>query len=149
MGRITWNVLGFHLVEALPNGRHCNAEYYRDNILTELIRLRPQAGERNLVIHADNANPHTAQRCHTFCAENGLRLAIHPPYSPDFGPSDFFLFDYVKDCLPGIVFASHEELLAGIREELDEIPPETLPHVFEPWIERLQWVSQNSGEYYR
>jgi hypothetical protein len=55
MVRIAWNALGFYLAEALPKGRHFNAEYYRDNILTELIRLRPQAGERNLVIHADNA----------------------------------------------------------------------------------------------
>jgi hypothetical protein len=32
---------------------------------------------------------------------------------------------------------------------LDEIPPETLPRVFEHWIERLEWVSQNNTEYYR
>jgi hypothetical protein len=55
MVTIAWNVLRFHLVEALPKGRRFNAEYYRDTILTQLIRLRPQAGERNLVIHADNA----------------------------------------------------------------------------------------------
>jgi histone-lysine N-methyltransferase SETMAR len=131
MVTIAWNVLGFHLVEALPKGRRFNAEYYRDNILTELIRLHPQAGERNLVIHASNASPRSAQKCRTFCAENGLPLATHPPYSPDLAPSDFFLFDYVKDCLQGIVFASREELLAGISEVLDEIPPETLPRVFE------------------
>jgi hypothetical protein len=146
---IAWNVLGFHLVEALPKGRHFNAEYYRNNILTQLIRIRPQAGERNLVIHADNASPRAAQKCRTFCAENGLLLAIQPPYSPDLGPSDFFLFGYVKDCLQGIVFVSREESLAGISDVLDEISPETLPRVFEHCIERLEWVSQNNGEDYR
>jgi hypothetical protein len=68
---------------------------------------------------------------------------------PDFAPSDSFLFGYVKDRLQGIVFASREELLAGISEVLHEIPPETLLRVFEHWIERLEWVSQNDGEYYR
>jgi histone-lysine N-methyltransferase SETMAR len=149
MVTIAWNALGFHLVEALLKGMHSNAEYYRDHILTKLIRLRPQAGERNLVIHADNASPHPAEKCRTFCAENGLRLATHAPYSPDLAPSDFFLFDYVKDRLQRIGFASREELLAAITEVLDEIPPETLPRVFEHWIERLEWVSQNNDESYR
>jgi hypothetical protein len=45
---------------------------------------------------------------------------------------DFFLFGYVKDRLQEIVFTSHEELLAGISEVLDEIRLETLPRVFEP-----------------
>jgi transposase len=138
--------LRFHFVEALPKGSCFNAEYYRDNILTELIQLRPQAGERNLVIHADNPSAHTAQECLTSCAENGLQLATHPPYSPDLAPSDFFLFGYVKNRLQGIVFASREELLAGISQVLDDIPPEALPRVFEHWIERLQLVSQNNSD---
>jgi transposase len=149
MVTIAWNALGFDLVEDLPKGRRFNAKYYRNNILTELIRIRPRAGERNLVIHADNASLHTAQKCRTFCAENGMRLATHPPYSPDLALSDFFLFGYVKDRLQGILFASREELVAGISEVLDEIRPETLPRVFEHWIERLEWISQNNGEYYR
>jgi histone-lysine N-methyltransferase SETMAR len=149
MVAIAWNALRFHLVEALSKGTRFNAEYYRDNILTELIRLRPQAGQRNLVIHADNASLQTAHQCRTFSAENGLRLATHPPDSPDLAPSDFFLFRYDKDRLQGIVFASGEESLPGISEVLDEIPPETLPRVFEHWIERLELVFQSSSEYYR
>jgi histone-lysine N-methyltransferase SETMAR len=141
MVTIAWNALGFHFVEALPNGRHFNAEYYRDNILTELIQLRPQAGERNPVIHADKASAHTAQQYRTFCAENGMRLATHPPYSPDLAPSALFLCGYVKDRLQGIVFAVCEELLPGISEVLDNLPRETLTRVFEHWIERLEWIS--------
>jgi hypothetical protein len=34
-----------------------------------------------------------------FCEENELRLAPHPPYSPDLELSDFFLFGYVKERL--------------------------------------------------
>jgi hypothetical protein len=32
--------------------------------------------------------------------------ALHPPYSPDLVPSDFFLFDFVKERLKGMVFPS-------------------------------------------
>jgi hypothetical protein len=82
MVTIAWNPLGFHLVEALPKRRRFVAEYYRDNILTELIRLCPEAGERYVAIHADNAGPHTAHKCRIFapkmdCAPPG----IHPTRS--------------------------------------------------------------------
>jgi hypothetical protein len=40
-----------------------DAEYYHVNILTELLPLRPQIDRRRLVIHADNARPHTARKC--------------------------------------------------------------------------------------
>jgi hypothetical protein len=33
MATIGWNPLGFNLVESLPKGRICHAEYSRDHIL--------------------------------------------------------------------------------------------------------------------
>jgi hypothetical protein len=81
-------------------------------------------------------------------AENGLRLAPHPPSSPDLPPWEFFLDEDVNSPLQGIVFQSQEVLLAGIKEVLDEIPGENLECVFEHWMERLEWVSQNNGDDY-
>jgi hypothetical protein len=63
MVTIAWNPLGFHLLDALPKRNTFDAEYYRVNILTKLLPLRPQVDERRLVIHADNAKPHTARTC--------------------------------------------------------------------------------------
>ena len=34
----------------------------------------------------------------------------HPPYSPDFAPSDFYLFPYFKEHLGGQRFASNKEV---------------------------------------
>jgi hypothetical protein len=50
---------GFHLLDALPKGNTFNAEYYRVNILIELLPLRLQVDGRRLAIHADNARPYT------------------------------------------------------------------------------------------
>jgi hypothetical protein len=96
---MAWNPLGFHLIVALPKGRSFNAEYYRDNVLAALTQFQPEDDGKKLVVHAYNARAHTAQKCRTFCEENGLRLAAHPPDSPDLAPSDFFLFGYVKERL--------------------------------------------------
>jgi hypothetical protein len=51
----------------------------------------------------------------SFCEENRLRLAVHPPYSPDFAPPDFFLFGHIKHYLQEIAFPSREGLLAAIH----------------------------------
>jgi hypothetical protein len=113
---IAWNPLGFPLIVALPKWRTFNAEYYRDNILAALTQLQPEDDGRKLVVHADNARDYTAQKCRTFCRENGLRLAPHSPHSLDLAQSDFFLFGYVKECLKRMVFSSYEEFLDAIGE---------------------------------
>jgi histone-lysine N-methyltransferase SETMAR len=115
---IPWDPLGFPLIVAFPKGRIFNAEYYRDYILAALSQFQPADVGRKLVVHADNARVHTAQKCRPFCEEDGLRLALYPPYSPDLAPSDFFLFGYIKERLKGMVIPSCEELLEAIGEVL-------------------------------
>jgi hypothetical protein len=114
MVTIAWNPLGFHLVKVFSNDNNYNAEYYRDDILTTLIQFLQEAGGTKFILHADTAKPHSTQKCRPFCAENGLRLATHPLYSPDRAPSDFVLFGHVKNRLQVNVFPSHGELLIGI-----------------------------------
>jgi transposase len=126
------------LIVALTKGRTFNTEYYCDNILAALTQLQPEDDGRKLVVHADDARVRTAQKCRTFWEENGLRLALHPPYSPDLTPSDFFLFDYVKERLKGTMFPSYEELLDAIGEVVTGIESEILTAVFEHWMERLE-----------
>jgi hypothetical protein len=145
---ITWHPLGFHLLDAPPKSNKFIAEYCCVNLLTELLPLRLAVDGRRLVIHADKARLHTARKCQTFCQEIRLHLVIHPPYSIDCVPSDFFLFGYIKHGLQGIAFPSHEELLATIHEIARAIPRPTLEDVFRHWMERLESVSQNNGDNY-
>jgi hypothetical protein len=84
---------------------------------------------------------------HNLLCRNALWLASHPPHSAVLAPSEF-LFWHVQHCLQGTIFRSREELLAAIREIVTAIPPGTLHCVFEHWMERLEWVSQNNGDYY-
>jgi histone-lysine N-methyltransferase SETMAR len=148
MVTIAWNPLGFPLIVALPKGCTFNAEYYRDNILAPLTQFQPEDDGRKFAVHADNATVHTAQKWRTFCEENELRLAPHPTYSPYLALSNFFLFSYVKERLKGMVFPSYEELLDAIGKVVTGIESETLTAVFEHWMERLEWMSKNNGDYY-
>jgi hypothetical protein len=135
---MAWNPLGFYFLDALPKANTFNAEYYRANILTELLLLRPQVDERRLVIHADSVRPSTAGKYRAFYKENRLRFTVHPPYLPDLASSDFFFFEHIKHFLPGIAFPSYEELLAAIHEIVGAIPQPTLDGIFQHWMERLE-----------
>jgi transposase len=148
MVTIAWNLLGFHFLDAVPKDNTFHAEYDRVHILTELLPLRPQVNRRRLVIHADNARPHAARKWWAFCEENQLRLSVHPPYSPNLAPFNFFLFGHIKHYLQGIAFPSREESLAAIHEIVGAIPRPTLEDLFRHWMERFESVSQNNGDYY-
>jgi hypothetical protein len=47
-----------------------------------------------------------------------------------------------------MVFPSYEESLDAIGEVVTGIESENLTPVFEHWMERLEWVSKNNGDYY-
>jgi hypothetical protein len=47
-----------------------------------------------------------------------------------------------------MVFQSYEELLDAIDEMVTGIESETLIAMFEHWMERLEWVPKNNGDYY-
>jgi hypothetical protein len=83
----------------------------------------------------------------SFLQRKSAPLRRTPPYSPDFTPSDFFLFGHIKYCLQGISFPSREELLAAIHEIAGAVPRPTLKDVFRHCMERLEWDSQNNGDY--
>jgi hypothetical protein len=57
MVTIAWNPLGFHLLDEFPKGNTFNVEYYRVNIITELLPLRPQVDERRLLFMLTTQNP--------------------------------------------------------------------------------------------
>jgi histone-lysine N-methyltransferase SETMAR len=149
MVTIVWNPQSFHLVDALPKGQKFNANYSIDRILQSLLESRSTGRGPGLIIHADNARPHTIRKIFEFCQENRLEMAPYPPYSPNLAPSDFFLFEHVKHILEGAEFPSEEILLAAIQRVSSDLTGDILRAVFAKWVERLNWAALNEGHYYR
>jgi hypothetical protein len=88
--------------------------------------------ERKLLVHADNARPHTVKLSTQYFNENRMKLAPHPhtPYSPDAASSDFDLFRYVKRCLTGLSFEDADQLLVAVKSVPEGIEKVTLQAVF-------------------
>lgn len=66
----------------------------------------------------DNARLHSGPRTGAGTATIGWTFLPHPPYSPEFAPSDSHPFGLLKDALRGRRFADGDELKHSAREEL-------------------------------
>jgi histone-lysine N-methyltransferase SETMAR len=147
---IVWNSSGFHLINVLSKGFKFNATHYVTNILSSLADWRKvQAGgsTRRLIVHADNARPHSAQIMEQLLKQNRMKRAPHPVYSPNLAPSDFYLFGHVKQLLAGHEFPDAEALLEAVRAILGGIEKVTLERVFLAWVERLRKCIAIDGDY--
>jgi histone-lysine N-methyltransferase SETMAR len=110
--------------QVLEKGRKFNAGYYIAEILEPLSQwclIETAGNERKLLVHADNARPHTAKLSTQYFNENRMKSVLHPPSSPDLAPSDFYLFGHVKRCLAGLSFEDADQLLAAVEGVLEGI----------------------------
>jgi histone-lysine N-methyltransferase SETMAR len=148
---VFWSPLGFSLVEILPKGERFNAEYFCLQILAGIVDRRPvetaEDMKRKMVLHFDNASPHTARLSSDYMNHNRLKRAPQPPFSPDLAPSDFYLFGKVKTALMGATFEDAEQLLQAVMAVLNGISRDELERVFEEWLVRLDACVQQGGDY--
>jgi hypothetical protein len=73
MLRIVWNRRGFHLSQVLEERRKFKAIFYRAEILLPLSEwrsIKADGDERTLIVHAENARPHTAKVSTQLLEEN-------------------------------------------------------------------------------
>ena len=63
------------------------------------------------LFHQDNAPCHKLIAMMAKLYEFYLKLLLHPPYSPDLAPSDYWMFLDLKRMLQGKRFGSNEEVI--------------------------------------
>jgi histone-lysine N-methyltransferase SETMAR len=91
-----------------------NAEFYCNVFLRLREDIRGKRPELwcvgNWLLHDDNAPSHRALVTREFLAHKGIITLLHPPYSPDLAPCDFFLFPKMKLQLQGRRYGRVEEI---------------------------------------
>ena len=107
---IFWDSEGVVHTEFLEQGNTVNSTKYVNTLEKLKARLRRVRSEKVSIIHHDNTPPHTSLETRTALDCLGLRTLLHPPYSPDLAPSDFFLFPKLKDCLKGNRYQRDEDV---------------------------------------
>jgi hypothetical protein len=76
-----------------------------------------------------------------------MKSVSHSPYSPDLGPSDFYLFGYVKRCLAGLSFQVVDHVLAAVEGILEGIEKVIFQAVFLEWMDRFRKCIATNGGY--
>ena len=125
----------------VPKGITVTGSLYADNILPEVFSAFKEMSGRDVMLHHDNAAPHTAQTVEA-------RKGCYSPYSPDLAPCDFFLFPKIKRELKNKKYDKVENLARAVQAITSSIPKEEYQESFEDWRRRLQLCIDKDGYYF-
>jgi hypothetical protein len=114
MASVVWDAEGILFIDYLEKGK-TTGEYY-SNLLTRLdekIRQkRPGLPKKKIVFRQD---AHKNVLAMGKLRDLHYELLGHPPYSPDWVPSDFCLFPKLKLFLAGQCFSLNQEVIAAVE----------------------------------
>ncbi|KAF2351016.1 Myc-type basic helix-loop-helix (bHLH) domain [Trinorchestia longiramus] len=77
-------------------------------------KLPSLINRKGVILHHDNARPHTSRATKNLIEEFGWEVMHHPPYSPDLAPTDFHLFRSLQNHLMGQRLTSREEVQSNV-----------------------------------
>jgi hypothetical protein len=103
--------------------------------------------KKRYYLHIDNARPHTSQLSSDYIDHHKFIKILHPPYSPNIAPSDFYLFGKPKNKLAKCHGTTKEELFQKVEAILNSCSEKELMYVFKNWMGRLGQVIETGGEY--
>ncbi|GBM21097.1 Mariner Mos1 transposase [Araneus ventricosus] len=160
---VCWDCKGAILAEFRKRGETVNTQSYYDllfKLRTAIRRKRPGLLHRGVLLHHDNAKPHTADLTRDTIANFGWSVLQHPPYSPDLAPSDFHLFGSLKQHLGVEHFADDDdvqhEVLLWMRQQPKEFygagigalikPLDKCINIGEDYVEKSLFPSDYPGK---
>jgi histone-lysine N-methyltransferase SETMAR len=104
MASIFWDAHGVIFFDFLEKGKTITGPYYAsllDRLNEEIKTKRKHLLKKKVLFHHDNAPAHSSNIVQAKLHDLGYELLLHPPYSPDLAPCDYFLFLNLKTWLQG------------------------------------------------
>ncbi|XP_050925028.1 histone-lysine N-methyltransferase SETMAR [Lates calcarifer] len=118
---VFWDMQGPITISFLEKGSTVNSANYCEllrQVKKDIKNKRRGHQSKGVILHHDNARPHTAAQTVQTINELGWELLPHPPYSPDLAPSDFHLFGPLKAFTRGTKFESDDEVKSVVSDWL-------------------------------
>ena len=100
MPTVFWDMQGPITISFLQKGSFVNSANYCEllkHVKKDIKHKRWGLQSEGVILHPDNARPHTAAQTAQNINNLGWELLPHPPYNTDLAPSDFHLFDPSKE----------------------------------------------------
>lgn len=149
---IFFSIEGIVAKIVVPKGTTVTANLYADKVLPEVFsKFKEMTGRstvRDVMLHHDNAGPHTSKVVTKYLNKERVDILPHPPYSPDLAPCDFFLFPKLKKELKNKRYNKVEHLARAVQSVISGIPKEEYQRSFEDWRRRLQLCIDRDGHYF-
>ncbi|GFV44532.1 mariner mos1 transposase [Trichonephila clavipes] len=144
------DIRGIVHCEFVPQGQTVNSAFYLEvirRLKRRIARVRADIKE-TVKLHRDNATSHTAFIITNFLARSNTPVILHPPYSPDLAPCDFFLLGRLKREMKGKHWETVENFQLYVTTFLRVIPVEEFQGAFEAWQIRLRKYIDAGGMYF-
>ena len=115
------------MLDILPKRSTITGVYYA-NLLDQLrtaIREKCRGKlSKGVLLQQDNTRVHTCKVAMDAVEQNRYELILHPAYSPDLAPSDFFIFPNLKKDIRGLHFRSDKEVVTTVEEWVNGKDPD-------------------------
>jgi hypothetical protein len=102
-------VIHYELLERnlTDTAERCCQQFRR---LEEAMQQKRPGRRNGVILHHDNARPHTANMMKAVIQELDWEILPHPPYSMDITPSNYHVFRSLFNDLRGVYFNNNAEL---------------------------------------
>lgn len=148
---VWWDRQGIIHHELLNRNETVTGDVYvqqLQRVQEKLLEKRPAlVNRKNVILLHDNARPHTARVTQEKILELGWSVLPHPPYSPDFAPTDYHLFCSLQNFLNGKTFTSDQGVNEAVLEFFQSKPINFYEKGIDVLKTRWQQVISNNGEY--
>ena len=74
----------------------------------------------------------------------GIKTVLHPPYSPDLAPSDFWLFPKLRGCR----YETIEKMKEAVNKVIDRFTQEDFHGALKKLLERYNTCIASGGDYF-
>jgi len=139
------------LVHFQVHGQTVNSANYCAMLQNEhkpaICKKRRGMLSKKVLLHHDNACPHTAAATVETVQQLGFELLQHPPSSLDLVPSDYHIFVPLKEALRVCRFTSDEEVKEAVHTWLREQPKSFFSAGIQKLVERYSKCIVLQGDY--
>ncbi|XP_028270394.1 histone-lysine N-methyltransferase SETMAR-like [Parambassis ranga] len=122
MVSVFWDAEGVLLVYYQEKGHTLTGAKYADllrQLHDNIKNSRPGKLAQGVLFHQDNTPVHKSTAADTAIQQCRFELVLHPPYSPDLSPSDYYLFPKMKKELSGRHVDSDDDIIAAVDHFLE------------------------------
>ncbi|GBP52080.1 hypothetical protein EVAR_41983_1 [Eumeta japonica] len=83
-----------------------------------LEKVKEKQPRIRILLHNDNASPHTAIKMISFLTSEKVKLVNHPAFTRDLARCDFIIFPKIKDLMRGLKFSGPEKTVIAFNQHV-------------------------------